>query len=92
MTSRSRPNKWNIGSLVLLAGILAVVGFGFFPIECPYCHNSDANVKGACIKRQRDGYCREDYYDTLQTQFLPLVSPQGPVDQTGCFFGLNDDG
>ncbi len=52
---------------LLICGILlllALVAFLAWPIECPYCHNSNANVKGACVKRQRDGYCNEDYYPT----------------------------
>jgi hypothetical protein len=31
-------------------------------VECPYCHNSNANVKGNCVMRQRGERCREDYY------------------------------
>ena len=31
-------------------------------VECPYCHNSNANVKGNCVLRQQTGSCREDYY------------------------------
>ena len=31
-------------------------------VECPYCHNSNANTKGNCVLRQRGETCREDYY------------------------------
>jgi hypothetical protein len=59
---------------LLVCGLLALLGvvvFAAWPITCPYCHNSNANVKGACVKRQRDGYCNEDYYPT--PQFVLLV-------------------
>ena len=49
---------------LIFGGMLLVVVCLAFPIECPYCHNSNANVKEHCVKRQRDGYCSEDYYDT----------------------------
>jgi hypothetical protein len=42
--------------------IVAAVPFCAMQIECPYCHNSDANVKGNCVLRQRTGNCTEDYY------------------------------
>jgi len=48
---------------IAVAFILGTAAFCAMQIECPYCHNSDANVKGNCVLRQRTGYCREDYYD-----------------------------
>jgi Zn finger protein HypA/HybF involved in hydrogenase expression len=53
--------------LVALCGLFIFLSFSTYAawqVECPYCHNSDANVKGQCVKRQRDGSCGEDYYET----------------------------
>ena len=47
--------------LVLVAwGSLALFLLG--PVTCAYCHDSDQNVKGGCVKIRRDGWCDEDYY------------------------------
>ena len=53
--------------IIVAAGILVALMVGgttfcLMPIECPYCHNSDGNVKGNCVLRQRTGHCSEDYY------------------------------
>lgn len=48
------------------AVLLALIYFAFHcggEIDCSYCHNSNDNVKGHCVKRQREGWCDEDYYD-----------------------------
>jgi len=37
--------------------------YALMTVECPYCHNSDENVKGDCVLRRRTGSCPEDYYD-----------------------------
>ena len=49
-------------AVLALAVVFGAVAFCGTQIECPYCHNSDANVKGNCVLRQRTGYCPEDYY------------------------------
>jgi hypothetical protein len=45
-----------------LVPILLVGGYSLSRVECPYCHDSDANRQGACVHRERWGYCNEDYY------------------------------
>jgi len=45
-----------------LVPILLIGGYSLSRVECPYCHNSDANQPGACVHRERWGYCREDSY------------------------------
>ena len=93
MPSSSNPKMRRAASIALFGVLLALVVYVFFPIECPYCHNSDANVKGACVKIQRDGYCKRGLLRrTLQSQFLPLVRPRGLDDQPGCLVRLKDDG
>lgn len=42
--------------------VTAVVAILSMSVECPYCHNSDASVKGNCVLRRLDETCREDYY------------------------------
>lgn len=49
--------------LSIVAFIGAIFAIGAMQIECPYCHNSDRNVKGMCVLQQKTGYCSEDYYD-----------------------------
>lgn len=53
--------------IAVAACILAFSGVGLFAyaaatVECPYCHNSNTNVTGKCVLRQRTGRCDEDYY------------------------------
>ncbi len=61
-----RPRRFLIRAAVALGVTLIVAGlalaFLVMQVECPYCHNSDANVKGNCVLRQRTGNCGEDYY------------------------------
>jgi len=73
--------------LLLLAGCLVLAGaVAFSSVECPYCHNSDANKKGACLKRQRDGSCREDYYDThYNLSSCPWCRSRGSMSRLDAF-------
>jgi hypothetical protein len=48
--------------LAALTPLMLVGGYSVSRVECPYCHDSDANRKGACDHRERWGYCREDVY------------------------------
>ena len=59
-----RSKKPLVVAIAVLVALLvaAVVGTLRMTVECPYCHNSNANVKGNCVLRQRTGSCREDYY------------------------------
>ena len=61
MTKVPRATSISI-ALVLLIGVVTIAGFLASPVVCPYCHNSDSNVKGACVLRQSKGHCPEDYY------------------------------
>jgi len=55
--------KWlAIVSLMFFAAAAGMAGYSQQLIVCPYCHNSNANVKGHCVLRQRTGSCSEDYY------------------------------
>jgi hypothetical protein len=47
-----------------IALIICIVGGALFALRnvtCPYCHGSDHNVKGACVKRKQTGHCPEGY-------------------------------
>jgi hypothetical protein len=64
MANRLRDSQWKIPFICVFCVAFALFVYAEIQVECPYCHNSDANVKGQCVKRQRDGSCREDYYET----------------------------
>lgn len=86
MTLSSQPKKWTVGRMVVSGVVLAVVVYVFFPIQCPYCHNSDANVKGACVKRLWDGSCSEDYYEThFNLSSCPWCKRKGWISRIGAF-------
>ena len=63
---RTRARTRFLQAALVLGATLAVAAlapaFLNMQVECPYCHNSDANAKGNCVLRQRVGDCREDYY------------------------------
>ena len=42
--------------------VVVVVATSSMTVECPYCHDSNANVTRHCILQQRGEKCREDYY------------------------------
>jgi ssDNA-binding Zn-finger/Zn-ribbon topoisomerase 1 len=55
--------KWiAIALCVILAAAAIAVGYSQQIVTCPYCHNSNVNVKGNCVLRQQTGSCSEDYY------------------------------
>ena len=60
MLTRTRDIVLALGIVVALS--IAGVAFCGMEVECPYCHNSDGNVKGNCVLRQKTGYCPENYY------------------------------
>ena len=50
--------------ITIIASVVGLLyAYSNMQVVCPYCHNSDGNVKGACVLRQRTGACPEDYYD-----------------------------
>jgi hypothetical protein len=59
ITPRRKPARADI---IAFWCFVAVLVFLFWPVQCPYCHASDANTKGHCVHRQQTGDCREDYY------------------------------
>ena len=61
MMKRNRITLFCLAAMVILTGVLIV--YAAMQIECPYCHNSDENIKGNCVLRQRTGGCSEDYYE-----------------------------
>jgi hypothetical protein len=66
-----------------LAPILLVGGYSLNRVECPYCHGSDANQKGACVHREVCGYCDEDYYaEHYNKATCPWCSGAGEM--SGC--------
>ena len=64
MRMSDRSKKPLVIALALFGAFLVavVVATLSMTVECPYCHNSNANVKGNCILQQRGENCREDYY------------------------------
>jgi len=61
MMKRNRIIFLGIAATVALTGML--IAYATMQVKCPYCHNSDRNVKGNCALRQRTGGCPEDYYE-----------------------------
>ena len=86
MNSPFRLKNAKAGFVILLGGVLFAIVYVLFPIQCPYCHNSDVNVKGACVKRLRDGSCAEDYYDThFNLSSCPWCSHKGRMTRLAAF-------
>ena len=63
VAARLRLSEDKLAALCVLFLLLCFFTYAGWRVECPFCHNSDANVKGACVKRLRDGHCTEDYGD-----------------------------
>lgn len=54
--------RWLVVMTLVLLVVISVGMYAGWAVTCPYCHNSDANVKGSCVLRQQTGDCSEDYY------------------------------
>jgi len=86
LATRLGISEGSLAGACVVCGVVAFSVYIFLPIECPYCHNSNANVKGACVKRLRDGSCSEDYYEShYNLSSCPCCGSKGQTTRLAVF-------